>query len=210
MLILFLALPGAVSTTFGSPKVVMSVGSFLKSAPGAAYGAAGRGAAAMKGAPAAAKRAAASAGAAAASAGARAGNSLRSLGGGSKAGLEVSPEAAAAAEAAAATAAAAAAVSAVDGSNGKEAAVYLPAAAGADGVVDLASAPSTSQETPFFVCECGEPRRQCGLEGRQMVGSCVALCGCGMTVRGGSANQAASWLHTSRTRARACPAVNKV
>jgi hypothetical protein len=141
VLIVLLALPGAVSTTFGSPKVFMSVGSFLKSAPGAAYSAAGKVPAALAEAPAAAKRAAAAAGAATAAAVTSAGSSVRNLGGSSKAELAVPLEAASADGAAAA----------IDGKLAAGAGLQAAAAAAQPGMIDLSQAPITSQETPYFV-----------------------------------------------------------
>lgn len=154
---MFLALPGAVSTTFGSPKVVMSVGLFFKTAPGAAYRGAGKVPAAL-----AAKRAANSASAATAPAVASAGASVPPLGG-SKAELAVPLEAGATAGAAAAGAAAAA-----DGKQATEVDQQPAMAAGSMRVVDLSEAPTTSQETPYFVCEC----RAEGAGGGKML--CVA------------------------------------
>lgn len=147
VLIVLLALPGAVSTTFGSPKVFMSVGSFLKSAPGAAYDAAAKVPGALAEAPAAAKRAAAAAGAATAAAVARAGSSVGKLGGGSKAELAVPVEDAAAA-------------GPDPGLDGKHAVDGGHPPAAAPGMIDLSRAPTTSQETPYFVCELWQRWRQ--------------------------------------------------
>ena len=168
VLIVLLALPGAVSTTFGSPKVLMSVGSFLKSAPGAAYDAAAKVPGALAEAPAAAKRAAAAAGAATSEAVARAGSSVGKLGGRSKAELAVPVEGAAAA-------------GPDPGLDGKHAEDGGHQPAAAPGMIDLSRAPTTSQETPYFVCELWPRWRQpaAGWElagGRQGV---VSLGACG-------------------------------